>query len=106
MTAIEPGDKFVIKYGKGHQLEVKALSLRQSRMLSAKTSEMVKAEEQERGLEIFDLCEQALIIAIGEESAEAIIDTVDAEMAMEIATAVMTKQALSEEDRKKSESPH
>ena len=47
-----------------------------------------------------------MVIAIGEESAEAIIDTVDAEMAMEIATAVMTKQALSEEDRKKSESPH
>ncbi len=104
MAVIEPGDKFEIEYGKGHRLEVSALSLRQSRALSAKVKELVAAEQNGRGLDLFDLTEEALALAVGDEDSAALADEVDAEVAMDIATKVLSKQALSEDDKKKPES--
>lgn len=103
MTFIEPGEPFEIEYGNGHRLTVKALGLRQKRLLTAKTREIVAASEANRGLEVFDMIDEVLRIAVGDEQAEKLVDLVDEEMAMEIATAVLSKQSLSEDDKKKSE---
>ncbi|NNE62358.1 MAG: hypothetical protein HKN35_15810 [Woeseia sp.] len=104
MAIIEPGDLFTISYGNEHELDVTALSLRQAKFLSRKVKELVAAEEDGRGLDLFELTEEALALAIGAEMAEELIDEVDAEIAMDISSKVLAKQALSEEEKKRPES--
>ena len=104
MPSIEPGEKFKVGYGKGHEIEVVALAGRKQRTLADKVRELVAAESEQRGLELFQLAEEALALCVGDERATELFDTVlDAELAIEIATATLGKQALSEDEEKKSE---
>ena len=103
MTAIEPGDKFVIGYGNGHSLEVGALSLRQKRLLTAELAKIQKAQADNKIDEIYELVGSVLEVAIGQSATADIIDSVDEDMAMEIVNAVMSKTALTEDEVKKSE---
>lgn len=102
MSAIEPGDRFFVGYGNGHKIEVVALSMRQRR-------EVVKGVETVAGdskaVDAYDAIEEALKRCCPNITDE-IIEKLDEEMAMQIIQATMQKAALSEDDKKKSESPH
>ena len=106
MTAIEPGDKFVIEYGNGHRMTVAALTLNQKKALTLKIDDIQEAQKENKIGKIYNLVAEVLSVAIGEEEAAALGDTVDDEMAMDIVNEVMAKNSLSEEDLGKSESPH
>ena len=106
MANIAPGEKFTIGYGNGKELEVVALNGNGQRKLSNAIAEMAGLEG-EGGLaafKLFDLAYDAVVICVGTEKADELFDTdVDAELGMEIASKVLGKQSLSEEERKKSE---
>lgn len=106
MTAIEPGEIFTIEYGREHQLEVRALGMRQQKALVYAIAEAAAAEASQDLKAIIDTTDKALEYAVGAETAEALRDEVDMEMAMEIAGKVLGKQSVSEDEKKKSESPH
>lgn len=106
MTAIEPGDKFVIEYGNGHRMTVAALTLNQKRALTTKIDEIQEAQEENKIGKIYDLVADVLSVAVGEKNAATLADKVDDEMAMDIVNAVMAKNSLTEDDLGKSESPH
>ena len=107
MAFIEPGTKFLIAYGNGHELEVTALAGRKQRQLADLVKKLAAAESSGEGLDAFGYCEEALALCVGEENAAELFDSaVDAELAIDIATKTLSKQQLSEEDRKKSDLPH
>lgn len=104
MAFIEPGTKFPIGYGNGREIEVEALAGRKQAQLAKIVKVLQEAESNGRGLDVFDLCEEALAICVGpEKAAELFESTVDAELAMEIAGKTLGKQVLTEDERKKSE---
>ncbi len=104
---IEPGQLFTIEYGNGHMLEVRALAGRKQAQLAKTLSQAGQAEVEQNILALFDASLEALKLCVGDDAAESLWDDhVDAELAMEIAGKTLGKQALSEDDKKKLESPH
>jgi hypothetical protein len=126
MAAIEPGERFTVEYGNGHQLEVIALAGRKQGRVLSLLSDIGKAEETREYHLAGDKVEEALAICLGggseggneseterqkRESANAkaadLFDTVlDFESAADIVRSTLSKQALSEDDKKKLELPH
>lgn len=100
MSAIEPGEKFRVGYGRGRSIEVTALSLRRKRQLLL-LLETIKTG----GIEAFKATEDALRMAVPDITDEQ-LDTLDEVMAMEIVSATIGLTQLTEDDQKKSESPH
>ena len=100
---IQAGDEFQISFGGGKVLTAKALTLGQQRKLSKCVSKLIKIEESGDGLALFDLADEALKIAVPDD-AKRLVDEIDAEQAIEIATKVLGKQSLSDDELGKSES--
>ena len=108
MAKLVPGEKFTITYGNDEELTVKALSGNGQRKLGKVIRALASVEDGEDKdkdpFGIFDLAFEALSICLGEDKAEKMYENdVDAELAMEIATKVLGKNQMSEDDRKKSE---
>ena len=104
MKPIEPGDTFTIEYGCDHRIEVVALNMRQKRKVMGIVDEVseIEAASSSRA-KLFDLAEEALKICVPSITEEQ-IDTIDEIMAMEIIGATLSKQGLSNDEEKKSES--
>lgn len=106
MAIIEPGDLFPVGYGNGRVIEVKALAGRAQRILADRVKDVIEAENSAgKALELFGMAEGLLALCVGPERAAELFETeVDSEMAIEIATKTLGKQALEPEDKKKPES--
>lgn len=105
MSSIEPGESFKVSYGNGHTIAVVALNMRQKRKLIELVERVsTLSETSESKSVLFDIAEEALGICVPGIQDE-VIDTLDESMAMEIITATLGGQVLSEDDKKKSESP-
>jgi hypothetical protein len=102
MSKIEPGDKFKVQYGNDRTVEVIALNMRQRRNM---IKLMLSAQDENNPVQSLEAIEEALQICVVDCSEE-FIDSIDEEMAMQIITATMEKQQLSDEELGKSESPH
>jgi len=98
MGAIEPGEKFTIEYGKGHKLEVVALSFRQRHNLAKMLDRMVAS----KGAEQFEVIEEALRFCVPGMS-DSLLDTIDDITAAEIIRKVRMGSTISDDERKKSE---
>ena len=101
MANIEPGEKFTVQYGNGHEVEVVALNMRQRRDVIR----LLAAVQDVSPVEALESIEAALGFCCPSISDE-FVNSLDEEMAMEIVQATMEKQRLSEDERGKSESPH
>lgn len=103
---IEPGSKFTIEYGNGHLLEVTCLAGSQQTRLAKALAKAAASEGNQDIVGMFTASQEALELCVGKEAADVLWDDhVDAEMAMDIAGKTLGKQALSDEDKKKLESP-
>ena len=104
MSRVEPGETFSIQYGNGHSIEVMALNMRQKGKLIAIVEQVSGlAESNQSRAKLFELAEQALKICVPNVD-ESTLDTLDEQMAMEIITATLSGQFVSDDDKKKSES--
>lgn len=100
MTAIEPGDEFEIEYGRGHRLTVRALSGRQKRRVADLFARVQGLSEDPEGVaELYNLAEQLFKLAVPDATDE-LIDTLDEEMQLTIASKVLAKAAASPEEKK------
>lgn len=100
-----PGDQFDVAYGDDKTTAVTCLSLFQQRKLADLVKELIEAEQSGDGLlcmGTFEKAEAAIRIAKPGVSDE-FMETIDAEMAIQIATACLGKQAVEDTDKKKSE---
>lgn len=106
MALIEPGQPFEIEYGNERKLEVVALAGRKQGQLQKLLGRIGSAEADGNAENILDMAEEALAICVGTEKAAELFNTIiDLELAMQICQKTMLKQVLSEDERKKSESP-
>lgn len=104
-VVIEPGDQFDVPYGNGKRCTVVALSVSGQRKLAGLLREMIVAEKDQdpvKCIDLFDQAEEALRLAIPGVDQE-FLDGIDAQFAIEIAKACLSKQAIGDDDRKKSE---
>lgn len=102
---IEPGDKFQVSYGNGHTIEVVALSMRQKRKVMELVDRVSKLETSgESRAVLFEIAEDALKLCVPGITDET-LDRFDETMAMQIVGATLGKQAVDNEEQKKSESP-
>jgi hypothetical protein len=105
MSKIEPGERFKVGYGNGHSIDVLALNLRNKRKLIELVERVsgLAATSESKAI-LFDIVEEALRICVPGLTDE-LLDTLDEGMGMEIVTATLGGQVLSDDDKKKSESP-
>lgn len=103
-----PGEKFTIQYGGGKTVSVTALAGRQQRELTRLLSDMQRLGESGADIEsAWEAAEKALAMCVGDDkAAELWASDVDFEIACDIAGKTLGKQRLSEDEQKKSESPH
>jgi hypothetical protein len=103
MSALEPGEKFTITYGKAKKpLEVIALSGRQKRralQCMASTAEAKTPETVMAALEELEAVVKICSPGISEE----VLDTLDDTLQVNIITATLMQTRLSEGEEKKSE---
>lgn len=106
MTAIEPGERFTIAYGKDKKpLEVVALSGRQKRRAVACMASTTGASKPGEILAVLDELDAVTrICAPG--ITDAVMETLDDELQVQIISATIMKARISEDEEKKSESPH
>ena len=98
---IIPGDKFDVVYGDCRTATVVALGLGDQRKLATVVRKLIALEEdQTQAIDIFDYAEEALRLAMPKVTEE-FLNEIDAEMAIEIATKTLGKQAVSEDEQKK-----
>src|SRR5690606_23780120 len=102
MAMIEPGEKFLVGYGNGKSVEVQALGMRKKRE-ALKLLRVVQSGGDPDS--VFGAVEGMLRHFIPEMQDE-FLDSINEKMAMDIVTAAIAEQSLSEDERKKSESPH
>ena len=101
MAAIEPGEKFIVGYGNGHEVEVVALSLRQKRTVTKDLKQVQELKTDAGSLDqLYEICDRMLRECLG-DVAEDLIDRIDETMAMEIVGKTLGCAALTEEERKK-----
>ena len=106
MSAITPGDKFEVSYGNGHKLQVVALSLRQKREVTGMLTKIQTLQEDPTSIGLlFELCEDMLRICCP-DLPDHLLDEIDEKMAMEVVSNTIGLASVSEEDAKKSGSPH
>jgi hypothetical protein len=100
MKTIEPGERQTIKYGKGHELEVTCLSIRQEIKL-AKLEAEVRADRD--AAKIFEMLITNLreVTVMTEEEFDSWIDTINVDLAQEILKKVNEINQLSEDELKK-----
>lgn len=102
MALIEPGEKFPVGYGNGKSVEVQALGMRKKRE-ALKILKVVQAGGEPDA--VFGAIEAMLLLSIPDMQDD-FLDSINESMAMEIVTKAIKEQSLSEDERKKSESPH
>lgn len=101
---IEPGDKFKIGYGRGHQIEVVGLNYRQLKRGKILMANVTQANTAETVMQVIDeLLEFVRVCAPGITDEQ--IDAMDDQMMVELIVNTMSKARLSEDELKKSESP-
>jgi frataxin-like iron-binding protein CyaY len=106
MRAIEPGERFRVGYGNGHEIEVVALSGRQKHKLLSLISEMKQLETTpESAIRVYEIAEEMLLICVP-DATDDLINKLNESQQIEIASATMNQHMLSEDDKKKSELPH
>lgn len=106
MAAIEPGERFEVSYGNGHQIEVVALSGRQKRRIVSLMAEVKQLDKTpESAARVYDIAEEAFLICVPDATDE-LLDKLNERQQFEIVSATIAEQMLSEDDKKKSESPH
>jgi len=105
MSKVRPGTPFEVEYGDGLKATVQVLSLPKQQLLASVVRKMQEAEKSQDGLVLFDLCRDALDIAMVEVTDE-FLETIDGEDALSIAVATLNKTGLNDDEEKKSESPH
>ena len=102
---IAPGEPFEVSYASDKRATVICLSLSSQRKLASLVKSMIAAEQSGDPMQcadLFDMAESAIRIAIPDVTDE-FLDTIDAQMAIEISTACLGKQSVSDDDKKKSE---
>lgn len=110
MTKLQPGDPFEIEYGRGNRLTVRALSLSSKRRLIrlleeiTQASKAVKSDGPGAVLALFDKFEEGLRIC-SPKITDADLDRMDEDSAFDVINKTIWGQQLSEDERKKSESP-
>lgn len=103
--SVEPGQPFRVGYGNGKSVEVVALSLRGQRKVSKAYSAILSAETSKSPSafdEAFGLVEDALRLSLPNVSDE-FLETINSSMACEIVSKHLMGQALTPDDKKKSE---
>lgn len=106
IVQIEPGDRIPVDYGRGKTVVAKALSGRGKRRLISVLEEIGQVKEEGSNLgRLFDLAEAAFKICVPDASEE-LLESMDERQQIEIAGKVMATSFLTEEQRKKLESPH
>ena len=104
MVAIEPGEKFTIEYGKGHQIEVVALNGRQRIEATKCVAEMQRASKegdidaQAKALEWLEQVTRFCAPSMTDE----MIDKTDDELQIQIISQTMMKASIEVEEAKKS----
>ena len=103
MASIEPGEPFRIEYGKGHKLDVVALSQRQFRRMIAISTRVANGSPDDimAVMDEMEACLKMCSPSITEER----IETLDSELIMEIIAKTMSKAKIDGDDEKKSDSP-
>lgn len=103
MSALEPGEKFTIAYGKAAKpLEVVALSGRQKRRALQCMASTVEAKKPDTIIAALEELE-AVVKMCAPGITEAVLDTLDDALQVAIITAVLMQTRLSEGEEKKSE---
>ena len=101
MTAIEPGEKFKVSYGNGHEIEVTALSGRQKRKVLSLIDEVSQLQTSASSkARLFDIAEEAFLICVPNATDE-LIDRMDERMQIEIVGKTLSGISLSDDDKKK-----
>lgn len=107
-TPIEPGQTFLVEYGNEKLVEVHALCILDQIKVSDSLEQMIRAEQAKDPLETIKLfrtsleCVKTCVVNPSDE----FLRSIDAQDCIEIATATMAKARVSDEHKKKSESPH
>lgn len=104
-VSVEPGQPFRIGYGNGKSVEVVALSLRGQKKLAAAYAAILSAETSGGPTafnDAFELVEAALRLSLPNVTDE-FLETINSMMACEIVSKHLSGQALTNDDRKKSE---
>ena len=105
IVAVEPGDEIPVEYGRGKVVIAKALSGRGKRRLVALLQQMDAVKEQpENVVKVFELAEEAFKLCVPDASEE-LLETLDERQQIQVAGKVLATTHLTEEQRKKLESP-
>ena len=103
MASIEPGERFLISYGKDKkQIEVIALSGRQKRRAVACMASTATARKPEEILAALDELDAVTRLCVPGMTDD-FMDTLDDELQVQIISATVMKSRLSGDDEKKSE---
>lgn len=103
MKAIEPGDRFTVRYGNDREIEVVALSGRGKRKLLGLLGEVKTLDKTPEGAaRVYEIAEELLKLCVPGVTDE-VIETMNETHQFEIANATIAEQMLTEDDRKKSE---
>ena len=105
MSRIEPGDRFTVKYGNGHTVDVIGMNGRQKSKVLSIIDRVQSLDESKDGRAVlFELAEEALRLCVP-NCTEEFIESLNESMQLEIVGAAIGEQALSEDDKKKLELP-
>ena len=106
MRAIEPGERFKVGYGNDHEIDVVALSGRQKRRIVSLMNEVKQLDKTpESAARVYDIAEEAFCLCVPDATDE-LLDKLNERQQFEVVSATIAEQMLSEDDKKKSESPH
>jgi len=104
MAYLEPGERFTVKYGNGHTIEVVALSGRQKRKVMSLVDEVSQMQStMQSKTRLFDIAEEAFLLCCPDASDE-LMDKLDERLQLEIVGQTLQGATLSDEDKKKYES--
>lgn len=105
IVQVEPGDDIPVEYGRGKTVVAKALSGRGKRRLVALLQQMDAVKVQpENVVKVFELAEEAFKLCVPDASEE-LLETLDERQQIQVAGKVLATTHLTEEQRKKLESP-
>lgn len=106
-TPIDPGETFLVEYGSGKLVEVKALNMRDQKTVSRHVRKLMEAEKAQDPLatmDLFEVAEQLIELCVVSPTDE-FCDSISAQNALEISVNTLSYSRVSEEQAKKSESP-
>lgn len=104
MPHILPGNTFQVEV-QDERYEVRALTLKRQEDLAALVQKLADMEEgKTNGLGGFALAREGLEMCVGKDNAAKLAESIDAEIAIQIASKTLSKAAVDDEEKKRSES--